>query len=85
MVERHQKLRLYYNRVNLEYVSKMLLTAREEADVGALNLQLKDLQSVTVELQNEFKSLSDCKNLFGGILKIFPEHLDRLSMSKKFV
>lgn len=57
----------------------------QKASVGALYLQLKDAQSVTVALQNDSTSLSDTRIVFNKILKNFSELLDKLSTSEKLV
>lgn len=58
MIERHPELRPFYDTRNFEDVSEMLMTAREEADVNALYLHVKDLKSVVVAHQKDFKSFS---------------------------
>lgn len=85
MINRHRELRPYYVKLNLKDVSNMLLTACKEPDVAALYLQLKDLQSITVELQKDSTSLLDARILFNGIWKKFSELLHRLSLSGRTI
>lgn len=50
-----------------------MLTTREEIEVDGFYLQLKGLNSVTVQVQSEMTSICDARVLLSSVSKNFPE------------
>ncbi|KAF0706983.1 hypothetical protein AaE_013834 [Aphanomyces astaci] len=78
MLDRYVKLKPFFPLMGVEEIDNLLLSVRQERDIDVLLAKLIDLNSVTLELQDEAITLADVRGLFDEVVGEFPSANERL-------
>ena len=85
MLLRYQQIREFILKLDLPDVNAFSLSHTEGTQVDSLVIRLTDLESVCKQLQKEKTTISDCRAMFGEVVKKYPETASYLTADAKII
>ncbi|RLO02746.1 hypothetical protein DYB28_013774 [Aphanomyces astaci] len=83
MLDRYVKLKPFLPLMGVEEIDNLLLSVRQDRDIDHLLAKLIDLNSVTLELQDEAITLADVRGLFDEVVGEVPSASAPVQVSSK--
>ncbi|RHY96019.1 hypothetical protein DYB35_010402 [Aphanomyces astaci] len=83
MLDRYVKLKPFLPLMGVEEIDNLLLSVRQDRDIDHLLAKLIDLNSVTLELQDEAITLADFRGLFDEVVGEVPSASAPVQVSSK--
>ncbi|RHZ12908.1 hypothetical protein DYB37_010077, partial [Aphanomyces astaci] len=85
MLDRYVKLKPFLPLMGVEEIDNLLLNVRQEHDIDLLLAKLIDINTVTLELQDEAITLADVRGLFDEVVGEFPSANERLRLGASII